>query len=148
MTMDERFFQCDVCGNLIVTLIASGVIPECCGEKMTQIKANTTDGAREKHVPLSVYVAGCKLKVCVGSVAHPMTDQHHISFICLETQSGFVVHYLNPGDVPTATFCYSSRPIAVYAYCNLHGLWRADVPELKRCVDDEYTDSCGKFGHD
>lgn len=127
--MEERFYFCNSCGNLMIAAIASGVIPHCCGEKMTLLKPNTTDGNKEKHVPVVSYTSSHSLKVNVGSEPHPMSHDHNIRFICLETSVGAVIRYLNEDDPPEAIIRFTGKPIAVYAYCNIHGLWRAEVPK-------------------
>lgn len=127
--MEERFYFCNSCGNLMIAAIASGVIPYCCGEEMTLLKPNTTDGNKEKHVPVVTFTSGHSLKVKIGSEPHPMTTEHNIRFVCLETSIGGVVRYLKEDDPPEVCIHFDGRPIAVYAYCNIHGLWRADVPE-------------------
>lgn len=127
--MDEHFFYCDTCGNLLIAAIASGVVPDCCGHEMEQLEANTTDGSHEKHLPVVTYTSRHSLKISIGSEPHPMTHAHHIRFVCLETGSGFAVRFLTEETPPEVCFRFNCRPIAVYAYCNLHGLWRVDVPE-------------------
>ena len=108
------FYKCAHCGNFITFLTEkSACTPMCCGVKMEEIVANTVDAAREKHVP-EVAVEGNLVKVQVGSVAHPMLDAHFIQFIILETKAEFLVA---PGD----------EPVAVYEYCNLHGLWKKEI---------------------
>lgn len=113
----------------MIAAIASGVAPYCCGEEMTLLKPNTSDGNKEKHVPVVTYTSNHTLKVCIGSEPHPMTTLHNIRFVCLETSVGGVIRYLNDDDPPEVCFRFNGKPIAVYAYCNIHGLWKADVPE-------------------
>lgn len=127
--MEERFYFCELCGNFMIAAIASGVIPYCCGDEMTLMKANTTDGAKEKHVPVVQWTSSHSIKVCIGAEPHPMTTQHNIRFICLETSDGGIIRYLNTDEAPEVCIRFNGKPIAVYAYCNIHGLWRADVPE-------------------
>lgn len=127
--MEERFYFCESCGNFMIAAIASGVIPYCCGSEMTLLKPNTTDGNKEKHVPVVTYTSNHSLKVCIGSEPHPMTKEHNIRFVCLETSVGGIIRYLKEDDPPEVCIRFNGKPIAVYAYCNLHGLWRADVPE-------------------
>lgn len=98
----------------------------CCGEEMVLLKANTTDGATEKHVP-AVTVQDQKVIVNVGSVDHPMLEEHYIQFIALETATGIQVRYLEPGQAPHAEFLTEDKPVAVYEYCNLHGLWKSEL---------------------
>ena len=100
----------------------------CNGSPMKQLKANTTDAAQEKHVPV-VEVDGKKITIKVGSVAHPMTDAHLIQWIYLQTKKGGQYRHLTPADKPEATFIVADddEPIAAYEYCNLHGLWTAKI---------------------
>ena len=118
------FYRCNHCGNIIVKLKDSGVPVVCCGEPMQELKANSTDAAQEKHVPV-VIRENNKITVTVGSVDHPMTEEHYIEFIVLETASGFRIANLHPGDKPSVDFYEDEQVTAVYAYCNLHGLWTA-----------------------
>ncbi len=123
-----HFFYCKHCGNLIGTLHFSGAIPVCCGEAMTELVPNTVDAAAEKHVPV-IEVNGSKVTVKVGAVAHPMTEAHSIQWVYLQSEGGGQRKCLKPGDAPEATFLLAEgdRPVAAYAYCNLHGLWKAEV---------------------
>lgn len=134
--MEEKFYFCNTCGNLMIAAIASGVIPYCCGDEMTLLKPNTEDGNHEKHLPVVNLTSSQSVNVKIGSVPHPMTTQHNIRFICLETDRGIIVHYLNVDEPPEADICFDGVPIAVYAYCNVHGLWRTPV---KTCTK---TDKC------
>ena len=120
-----KIYRCPVCGNITVMLEDSGVVPHCCGKPMVHLVANTTDAALEKHVP-AVEVDGECVKVKIGSVTHPMTEEHHISFVILRTNKGFKVNYLEPTQEPKTCFhlCKHETPIEVYEYCNLHGLWK------------------------
>ncbi|NCB33796.1 MAG: desulfoferrodoxin [Erysipelotrichia bacterium] len=120
------FYRCSHCGNVIVKVKDTGVPVVCCGEQMQEMKANSTDAAVEKHVPVIIRENN-KITVTVGSAEHPMTEEHYIEFIALETDSGFRISYLHPGDKPKADFCTEEPVIAVYAYCNLHGLWTAQI---------------------
>ena len=121
--MATKFYKCRHCGNVIVKLVNSGVPVVCCGEKMEELVAGVTDGAVEKHLPVVTRLEGNLLKVEVGSVAHPMSPEHHISFIYLETENGG--QFVELKDKPEAVVNSSGdRPVAVYEYCNLHGLWK------------------------
>ena len=105
---------------------SSGVPMMCCGQKMTEIIPGTVDAAREKHVP--VYeVNGSTVQVRVGAVEHPMQDVHYIEWIALQTKQGVQRKTLKPGEKPEASFalCEGDEVVAAYAYCNLHGLWKA-----------------------
>lgn len=124
--MAVKFYKCAHCGNVIVKMVDSGVPVVCCGEKMQELVANTVDASAEKHVPHVTMADKCTMKVEVGSVHHPMTPEHHIAFIYVETQNGGMQHLLK--DEPVAEFCVcKEKPIAVYEYCNLHGLWKKDL---------------------
>ena len=126
---ETRFFRCAGCGNFVMFVDEkTACTPKCCGEPMEELTANTTDAATEKHVP-AVEVDGNKVCVKVGSVAHPMLDAHYIKFIYLETKLGGQIHYLNPGQEPEAEFIVAEgdEPVAVYEFCNLHGLWKAEI---------------------
>ena len=122
-----NFFICEHCGNLIGLIINSGVPMMCCGEKMKEIVHNTVEASTEKHLP-AVTVSGDSLNVKIGSVAHPMEDGHHIAFVYVETQKGGQRKNLKIGDTPELNFSFKDdKPVAVYAYCNLHGLWKTEV---------------------
>lgn len=92
----------------------------------TELIANTVDAAQEKHVPV-IEVSGDEVKVQVGSVEHPSLDAHYIEFIVLVTEGGFQMKWLKPGMKPEATFKVTDQPVAAYEYCNLHGLWMAQI---------------------
>ena len=123
-----KFYICKHCGNIVTKLTSANVPLKCCGETMQLLEAGVTDAAVEKHVP-AVTVEGSLVKVSVGSVAHPMTAEHYIPWVVLETERGASIQWLNPEDAPEAVFALSEgqTPKAVYAYCNLHGLWKADL---------------------
>lgn len=123
--MDVKFYKCEHCGNIIAFVKDKGVPVMCCGQKMTEIVPNTVDAAQEKHVPV-VTVDGNKVHVKVGDVPHPMTEEHLIEWVCLHTKQGNQRKPLNAGDAPEVCFsiCDGDEVLAVYAYCNLHGLWK------------------------
>lgn len=124
-----EFYRCKECGNIVVFMNENHpVIPLCCGTRMQLLKANTTDGAAEKHVPVPE-VEERAIHVSVGSIFHPMAEEHFIEFVVLETDRGFQKVTLRPGEVPQCIFVLTEGevPQAVYAYCNLHGLWKAEV---------------------
>lgn len=124
---NTKFFICRTCGNLVKIVKESGVPMMCCGQKMEELVPNTTDAAGEKHVPVAT-VADGTVTVQVGSVEHPMLPEHFIQWIYLETENGGQFKELKPGEVPAATFALGDeKPVAVYEYCNLHGLWKADL---------------------
>ena len=121
-----KIYRCDKCKKIHVELQGSKCPTMCCDQPMVLLTANTTDGATEKHVPV-VTREGNKLSVSVGSVEHPMIDAHYIQFVALETEGGFRIAYLNPGEKPCVDFLADEKVIAVYEYCNLHGLWMTEV---------------------
>ena len=124
--MEQKFFICEHCGNIIAMVKASGVPIVCCGQNMTELISGTVDASLEKHVP--VYeIKDSKVYVTIGSVLHPMLEEHHIEWISLQTKQGNQRKQLNPGDEPKACFCIcdGDEVEAVYEYCNLHGLWKA-----------------------
>ena len=123
-----KFYRCEHCGNIIMKVNDSGVPVVCCGQPMTELVPGATDGAYEKHVP-AVTVEGNVVKVQVGEVEHPMMEEHYIQFIVLETATGSQIKYLKPGEKPAAEFVLAAgdKAVAVYEYCNLHGLWVKEV---------------------
>ncbi|MBR2707390.1 MAG: desulfoferrodoxin [Mogibacterium sp.] len=121
-----KFYRCSHCGQIVAIVKGTGVPVICCGEPMQEIVAGTTDAAVEKHVPV-FEVKGDTVSVKVGSVEHPMLAEHYIEWIALKTKQGNQRKALNPGDKPEACFriCEGDEVEAVYAYCNLHSLWKA-----------------------
>lgn len=118
------FYRCERCGNMVALIKKGGGTLSCCGQAMTELVANTSDGAKEKHVPVVTRENG-KLKVSVGSVLHPMLPEHHIEWIALESGDRLEIKYLQPGMQPIAEFDDAENG-TVYEYCNLHGLWKAE----------------------
>lgn len=137
ISMEEKFYFCDSCGNLLVTAIDNGVEPYCCGEEMTLLVPNATDGNLDKHVPVVTYTSKHSMKVKIGEMPHPMTSEHNIRFVCLVTNVGFILRYLEEGSAPEVCICFNGKPVAIYAYCNIHGLWRADAPEIPSECNDK-----------
>jgi superoxide reductase len=121
-----KFYKCKHCGKVITILSNEGVPTICCGEEMFELIPGTTDAAVEKHVPV-VSIEGNKVEVVVGSVVHPMTPEHYIQWIVLETKAGYQVKELTPTCEPKASFVLAEGDeiVAVYEYCNLHNLWKA-----------------------
>lgn len=125
--MKSRFYICRVCGNLIGMIHDTGVPVVCCGKKMESLVPNTVEASGEKHLPV-VAVEDDAVTVKVGSVDHPMVPEHFIEWIYLETENGGQRKALKPGDEPAASFCLGDdKAVAVYAYCNLHGLWMTKI---------------------
>ena len=128
--MEVKFYKCSHCGEVFVPIIDKGVVPVCCGEKVGLLEANSTDAAGEKHVPdVSRGDDGKHLEVNIGSVPHPMTDEHLIQFVVLVHGVRIGFHKLSPGDEPKVRFAIKDNtvPVTVYEYCNLHGLWKAEI---------------------
>ncbi len=124
---ENRFYVCEHCGNIIGLIHDAGVPMMCCGQKMTKLEPGVVEASHEKHIPV-VTREGDLVKVTVGSVAHPMTEEHHIAWVYLQTCRGGQRKCLKVGDDPVVTFALCEEtPVAVYAYCNLHGLWKADI---------------------
>ena len=121
-----KFYKCEHCGNIIAMVKDAGVSVVCCGQKMTELVPNTEDAAQEKHVPVYEKKSNI-LEVTVGSVEHPMAEEHFIEWIALQTDKGNQRKVLKPGDAPKADFALldGEEVQAIYAYCNLHGLWMA-----------------------
>ena len=125
--MKSRFFICKHCGNIIGMINDAGVPMMCCGEKMENLIPNSSGASEEKHLPV-VCVDGNEVHVSVGAVVHPMTDDHSIQWIYLQTEYGGQRRALTPADAPEAKFVLGEdKPIAVYEYCNLHGLWMTEI---------------------
>lgn len=124
--MAVTLYRCKHCGNIIIKLVDSSVPVVCCGEKMDELIPASVDAAVEKHVPV-VKIEDGIVRVSVGSVEHPMTAEHYISHVILETNAGIQIAELHPEDKPEAVFSLVSGAeiIAAYAYCNLHGLWKS-----------------------
>lgn len=123
----QEFFKCDNCGNMAELIKNTGIPLVCCGNKMTELIPNTAEASTEKHLP-EVTMSGNSITVQVGSVPHPMDAGHHIEFIYVETGRGCQRKKLDIGTEPKLTFSFADeKPVAVYAYCNLHGLWKTEV---------------------
>ena len=125
---EKKFFVCEHCGNIIKMIENSGVSVVCCGHPMTEIKANTAEASVEKHLPVADANNGV-VGVKVGSINHPMIKEHHIEWIYLETINGVQRKILKVDSQPETSFVLTEddEPIAVYAYCNLHGLWKTEL---------------------
>ena len=124
--MENRFFVCEHCGNRIAMIHHSGPAVQCCGEKMKEIIPGTSDGTEEKHLPVWDVQNG-KVTVTVGEMEHPMTPEHYIEWVCLETEDGLQYKGLQPNMAPRVSFLLSENDQikAVYAFCNKHSLWKA-----------------------
>lgn len=129
------FYRCAVCGNVAVKLVDRGVPMSCCGQIMNELKSNTSEGAGEKHIPVGIIEDG-EIKIQVGANLHPMTEEHYISLIVIETNLGFKVFNLTAKDQPIVSMRLSKgeKYISSYAYCNLHGLWEGTSEGYKNMI--------------
>lgn len=125
--MEQKFYICEHCGNIIAMVKESGVPVVCCGQKMTKLVAGNTEASLEKHIPVYT-VENNKVHVVVGSVEHPMVPEHYIEWVSIQTKFGNQRKALVPGQKPEVCFsiCEGDEVEAVYAYCNLHSLWKAE----------------------
>ena len=127
MCSNSKFYVCERCGNLVGMIHESGVPMMCCGQKMTKIEAGVVEASHEKHIPVAT-VEGSTVTVNVGSIEHPMVTEHSILWVYLQTDKGGQRKCLEVGKPPIVTFALADeKPVAVYAYCNLHGLWMAEI---------------------
>lgn len=119
-----EIYKCGVCGNMVEVIHVGGGELVCCGQPMNLLAANTTDAAKEKHVPVVEKVSdGYKVKI--GSVAHPMEEKHYIEWVQVIAGDKSYREFLKPGSVPEAVFKLAEGAITAREYCNLHGLWKA-----------------------
>ena len=133
MMKDNKFYICEHCGNLIGMIHDAGVPMMCCGQKMTKLEAGVVEASHEKHIPVAA-VVGNTVTVSIGEVEHPMTDAHSILWVYLQTDKGGQRKCLEVGKAPVVSFALTDeKPLAVYAYCNLHGLWASEITEPPVC---------------
>ena len=126
--MATRFYRCATCGNVIQKVVDSKVPVVCCGQKMEELVPGTVEASVEKHLPVVTRLDDKTIKVEVGSVAHPMLEEHHIAWVYLQTNRGGQRKCLAIGSEPTVSFALcDEEPVAVFAYCNLHGLWKTEL---------------------
>jgi len=124
---NTKFYVCPDCGLVVETIHDSGIAPSCCNRKMDELIPNTVEASGEKHIP-AVSVENGVVTVNVGSVNHPMQDVHYIEWVQLVTENGIQRKELKPGQEPNVVFHLGDdKPVAVYAYCNLHGLWKTEL---------------------
>lgn len=125
---EQKFFKCPKCGNVITIMVGGDAPMTCCDVPMQELTPNTVEAATEKHIP-DVSTSGRLVHAKIGSVPHPMTEEHHISFIHLQTKNGGQTRTMELGKDAAAMFAVlEDHPVEVFAYCNLHGLWSAKVP--------------------
>ena len=122
-----KFYICPHCGNSVEMIHDAGVKLMCCGQKMEELVAGAVEASHEKHIP-AVDMEGGIVNVKVGSIEHPMAENHWIEWVQVVTDKGVQRKYLNPGEAPKVKFLLANeKPLAVYAYCNLHGLWKSEI---------------------
>ena len=120
---EQKFFRCEVCGNITGLIQDAGIPMVCCEKEMVELIPNATPASTQAHIP-AVIISGDQVDVTVGAVEHPMADEHYIQWVYLKTEQGGQRKSLGAGDVPKASFVLiDDKPLAVYSYCNLHGLW-------------------------
>lgn len=124
--MKQKFYTCGHCGTVIAMVRDSGAPVICCGERMQELTPGATGASQEKHTPV-YQTEGSKVTVTVGSVEHPMSPEHYIEWVCLETKQGGQYKRLKPNTPPRACFslCEGDKVEAAYAFCNLHSLWKS-----------------------
>jgi superoxide reductase len=124
---EVTFYVCRKCGNLVAVVEKGTCVPNCCGQPMDKLEAGAVEAAVEKHIPVVTRADG-KIVARVGEVDHPMLDVHYIPWIALASAARTEIHYLKPGEEPVACFADDGADdVTVYAYCNLHGLWKAEA---------------------
>ena len=124
--MELKYYICEHCGNIVEKVVDKKVPVVCCGQKMKELVPGEVDAAVEKHVPVYEVRDG-KVIVDIGSVAHPMSGEHYIQWVSLQSKQGIQRKQLLPNSQPHVCFslCEGDEVVSVYAYCNLHGLWKA-----------------------
>ncbi|MCP4728006.1 MAG: desulfoferrodoxin [bacterium] len=120
-----QVFKCQHCGNIVDVVHGAAGTLVCCNNPMTHQEENTTDAAQEKHVPV-IEKTDSGFKVTVGSVEHPMADDHYIEWIELLVDGRVCRKFMDSGDKPEAYFPISGRSVTARAYCNLHGFWKSE----------------------
>lgn len=124
--MNMKIYKCKKCENIVELIEDKKGVLTCCGETMEELIPNTVDAAAEKHVPYTVIEEDDVLYVKVGEVDHPMTEDHYITWVAAVYDDSVLKYNFKPGEVPEAVFDYEEGMV-VYAYCNLHGLWKKEL---------------------
>jgi superoxide reductase len=126
MTKMFEVYKCEVCGNITKVVHASAGVLVCCGKPMVLQLEKTADQGKEKHVPV-VEKSASGIMVKVGSVPHPMEDNHYIEWVEVRSGENVYVRGFKPGEKPESEFCIPQTNVKVRAYCNVHGLWTNQV---------------------
>jgi len=125
MPKQLEVYKCELCGNIVEVLHSGSAPLVCCNQNMTLMTENTVDAAQEKHVPV-IEVGANSITVKVGSVAHPMQEEHYIEWVELLADGKAYRQFLKPGEAPEATFPITAKDVTAREYCNLHGHWSAE----------------------
>ena len=125
MTKRLQIYKCEVCGNMVEIIHEGAGELVCCDQPMKRMEENTTDAALEKHVPVTEKTED-GIKVKVGSVPHPMQEEHYIEWIELIADGRTYRQFLNPGEEPEAVFKVEAQSVTAREYCNIHGLWKSE----------------------
>ncbi|QSX07085.1 desulfoferrodoxin [Sedimentibacter sp. zth1] len=125
---ENKFYSCDHCGNIMRMIRDEGVPIVCCGETMREMVPNIEDASHEKHIP-EIDFNRNTLRVKIGNIPHPMVKEHSIKWVFIVSQEGEQLKYLRINKAPEVEFSLvnGDKPIKVYAYCNIHGLWEVEV---------------------
>ena len=127
MSENTRFYLCPICGKVIGLIHDTKVPTICCGKEMNLLEANTSDGAVEKHIPVcEVDKEKGEIVIKVGSIEHPMEEEHYIMWIAQVTDNATTRVQLFPKQTPTIRMEYI-KGATIYAYCNKHGLWKSQA---------------------
>lgn len=121
-----KIYKCKKCGNMVELIDEGKGVLTCCGDAMEELIPNTVDAAQEKHVPYAAIEDDDVLYVKVGEVDHPMSDEHYIMWVAAVYDDSVLKYNFKPGEIPEAVFDYEEG-MEVYAYCNLHGLWKKEL---------------------
>ncbi|MBF0259299.1 MAG: desulfoferrodoxin [Desulfamplus sp.] len=122
MAKRNQVYKCDICGNVVEVLHGGDANLLCCGEEMKLFEEKTADQGKEKHVPVIEEMED-SIHVKVGSIPHPMEEEHFIEWIEIIDQDKSYRHYLNPGELPETVFKYRKNGVIAREYCSVHGLW-------------------------
>jgi superoxide reductase len=130
LTQIKQIYKCEICGNIIEVLHSGVGELVCCNQKMNLQTENTTEASLEKHIPVIEKIGDNVFKVTVGSLEHPMDEDHYIEWIEVVADNKVYKRYLKPLDKPQAIFKIVSEELTARAYCNKHGLWKIKVNSI------------------
>lgn len=112
--------KCPICGALVKVIKDGPMV--CCGQMMEKLEYNSNDYSHEKHLP----IIEKKDDNILVTIPHVMDEEHYIQWICMVTEEGEDMKWLNPQNKASVVFPYVEGSI-IYSYCNLHGLWKKEV---------------------